>query len=138
MLGIGAASLAIAVPIIALLPLDAPIRLLLGVLWFVAEGTCLWRLARIYRRVRSYTLLPDGRVLVEDEGGYVATARFAAGSTITRRLVWLRVRPLSGRPWGELLAAPDAFGGRPGEQPGRAEIEAWRRFQVICRYVSAC
>ncbi len=78
-----------------------------------------------FRSSRAFTLLADGSLEVELPDGSRRLGHVAPGGLQLARWAWLRVR-LPGRPgWGE----PLSMGGQDREQ--------WRRFQVICRHMSA-
>lgn len=90
--------------------------------WIGAEFTlALWA----FRSSRVFTLLADGSLEVELSDGSRRLGHVAPGGLQLARWAWLRVR-LPGRPsWGE----PLSMVGQDREQ--------WRRFQVICRHMSA-
>lgn len=112
--------------IILFLPVFKLYRPLAALAWLLYMGAQICRTAREYRRSESYRIYADGSVTVNAPDGQQRMARFAAGSLVLSGLAWLRVCPIEGRTWGELVRA------------STPENQQWRRFQVICRHMGAC
>lgn len=112
--------------ILAALPVAAPGSALLALAWCALSTAELAILKRAYRDCVALTLHADGSVEVERTDGGRREGRLLPGSVVLRDWAWLRVE-VPGR-WG--WAEP--FGVRAQDR------EQWRRFQVICRHLTAC
>ncbi len=126
MLGSGLAFALAGTVILATLPLPIGASAAAAVLWLSGSLTNAERLRRRYRGIRGYRLYADGSVDIVRADGRRVVGRLAPGTFLLPRLAWLRVTPPEGGPVAELVA------GDPRTS------QHWRRFQVICRHVSAC
>jgi hypothetical protein len=112
--------------VIATLPGGPELKGLAGLGWCLLVGVELAAILRGYRSCRAIRLRADGRLEVEGRDGRCRAGRLLPGSVVLGRWAWLRVASTPGASWGELLGAD----GQDREQ--------WRRFQVICRHLTAC
>lgn len=107
------------------LPFPASARIALLLIWLVDCGLAFRRLAIAWRQVAAIRLDTEGTVHTEASDGRCVQTTLATGSTVCRRVAWLRFRLADGRPHGELLLARGT------------EALTWHRFQLIWRLCRA-
>ena len=112
--------------IVAALPVAAPWQWILALGFSALSAAELLMHVRAYRKCVLLTLHADGSVEIEATDGARREARLLPGSVVLRQWAWLRLRSADRAAWAEPLA------------PGTQDREQWRRFQVICRLLTAC
>jgi hypothetical protein len=125
-IGSGAVFFVTGLVIVAALPMAAPWKGVLAFAFSVLSAAELAILLRAYRACVLLTLHADGSVEIEAADGGRREARLLPGSVVLRQWAWLRIRSPAAPAWAELLT------------PGAQDREQWRRFQVICRHLTAC
>lgn len=125
-LGLGCLLLAFGTWIIMTLPLGTYWRVPMLLLWVAVTAAEIGLLLRAYRLSTGYRLYADGTIEIMTAAGERRLGRFAAGSVILPGIAWLRIRPVVGCAWGELIAG------------NSRKNKEWRRLQVVCRLVGAC
>jgi len=125
-LGLGALLLAFGTWTIAGLPLALYWRSPLLLTWVAMAGAEIALLSRAYRLHSCYRIYADGTIEMTTAGSGRRLGAFAAGSVVLPGIAWLRIRPVVGRAWGELIVG------------NSRKNKEWRRLQVICRLVGAC
>lgn len=109
MLGSGALLALFGLLPVVSLPVSVPVNLLLGVGWLVFSTVELGRILAGFRRVAGLRL--DDSLLLElkSPAGEWRPGRFAAGTLVLGRAVWLRFRDIEGRLQGELLTGDPRY-----------------------------
>jgi hypothetical protein len=125
-IGSGAVFFVTGLVIVAALPVAAPWKWALALGFSALSGAELAILLKAYRECVRLTLHADGSVEIEAADGGRREARLLPGSVVLRRWAWLRIQSPAAPAWAEPLS------------PGAQDREQWRRFQVICRHLTAC
>ncbi len=112
--------------VVAVLPIGIGWVVLVAVAWSAFCATELLILVRAYRACVAVTLHADGSVEIERTDGVHGSGRLLPGSVVLRRWAWLRIGLPAAPAWAEPLGSR------------RQDREQWRRFQVICRHLTAC
>ncbi len=126
MLGSGLAFALLGAGVLATLPLPIGVRLPFAAAWLLCSIASSARLMKRYRGISGYRIYADGSAEIVRADGRRAIGRLVPGTFLLPRLAWLRVRVAGDGAVGELIAGDS----RTSQQ--------WRRFQVICRHLSAC
>jgi hypothetical protein len=103
-------------------------RLVLGWLlagWSLASAAGLRRAARAGRARGSLVINADGEVRIAGHGMRHDVGYLLPGSLVVPAAAWLRIEAPVGTRWNELILGC------------RQDREQWRRFQVICRHLTA-
>jgi hypothetical protein len=124
--GSGALFFVTGLVILAALPVAVPWRSLLALGFTLLSAAELAVLLKAYRDCVALTLHADGSVEIEGPCGGRRKARLMPGSVVLRQWAWLRIQPPAAPAWAESL------------NPRTQDREQWRRFQVICRHLTAC
>jgi hypothetical protein len=124
-LGSGVVFLAAGVAVITGLPLAPALRACTIAAWSAGLAYELWYTAQAFRSTLAVVIYPDGGLELLRADDSRASGRLATGSMPLARYAWLRVAVPGRRSWGE------PFDSRTQDR------EQWRRFQVICRHLSA-
>ncbi len=103
------------------LPFPTSSRIALLLIWLADCVLTLRRLAIAWRQVTAIRLDTQGALHIEAPDGRLVLTTLASGSTVCRRVAWLRFRLADGRPHGELLFVRGT------------EALSWQRFQLIWR-----
>jgi hypothetical protein len=125
-IGSGALFLVTGLLILAVLPVAVPWKWLLALGFTALSAAELAILFRAYRDCVALTLHADGSVEIEGPDGGHRKARLLPGSVVLRKWAWLRIQSPAAPAWAEPV------------MPGTQDREQWRRFQVICRHLTAC
>ena len=110
---------------LAALPADVRLIVPAFVAWVALATVELTLARRAYGQCRTFTLCADGSLDIGLADGSRWGGRLAPGTLEFTRSAWLCIRVPGRATWGEPLS-------RRGQ-----DREQWRRFQVICRHMSA-
>jgi hypothetical protein len=125
-IGSGAVFFVTGLVILAALPVAVPWKCALALGFSALSLAELAIFVRAYRECAWLTLHADGSVEIEAADGRRREARLLPGSVVLRQWAWLRMKSPAAPAWAEPLT------------PGAQDREQWRRFQVICRHLTAC
>ena len=117
----GAALACVGAGLLAATPIPVFLRILLLVIWLWDCVRSFRRLWRGWQRVECLRLSSAGTVQVVGHGESPVAVRLLTGTTVTRRVAWLRFARPGGPLQTELLLAANA------------EVLVWQRFQLIWR-----
>lgn len=105
--------------LISTLPVAAPMKAAVGLLWLLAGAAEIAAFRRGMSRICRIRICCDGSVLGVDRAGATQSLRLLPGTVVLDRFGWLRLRFDDGLRYGEMLAG------------NAAENEQWRRLLVI-------